>query len=67
MNRFLRLPEVLKRVPYSRPTLYRKIAASRFPKSYDLDGNGRTVAWLESEIEAWIAERLEAARNAKVA
>jgi prophage regulatory protein len=67
MNRFLRLPEVMRRVPYSRPTLYRKIAAGRFPKPYDLDGNGRTVAWLESEIEAWIVERVDSTRNTKVA
>jgi prophage regulatory protein len=61
MKRFLRLPEVMSRVPYSKATLYRLIKSGRFPKPYDLGGNGRAVAFLESEVDAWISERIEAA------
>ena len=57
-QRFLRLPEVRKRVPYSRATIYRKVARGEFPKPYDL--GTRAVAWLESEIDAWIQARIEA-------
>ncbi len=57
-QRFLRLPEVRKRVPYSRATIYRKVACGDFPKPYDLGTHA--VAWLESEIDAWILARIEA-------
>jgi len=70
--RFLRLPEVQRRVPFSRSTIYRKIATGEFPRPYDLGADparavrlGRTVAaWLESEIEDWIRARV-AARNSE--
>ena len=66
--RFLRLPEVQRRVPFSRSTIYRKIAAGEFPRPYDLGADpsraassGRSVAaWLESEIEDWIRARVAA-------
>lgn len=66
--RFLRLPEVQRRVPFSRSTIYRKIAAGEFPRPYDLGADpsrtctsGRTVAaWLESEVEDWIRARVAA-------
>lgn len=54
--RFLRLTEVRARVPYSRATIYRLIAAGQFPRPYSL--GGRAVAWLESEIDAWIEARV---------
>jgi predicted DNA-binding transcriptional regulator AlpA len=46
---------VLDRTSYSSATLYREIAAGRFPKPYYLSP-GR-VGWLRSEIAAWIAAR----------
>jgi prophage regulatory protein len=57
--RFLRLPEVRRRVPYSRATIYRLITAGKFPRPYSL--GARAVAWLESEVNAWIEARLSAA------
>jgi len=54
--RFLRLSEVRNRVPYSRATIYRLITAGRFPRPYSL--GARAVAWLESEIDAWIEARI---------
>ena len=62
--RFLRLKEVQDRVPYGRATIYRKVAAGQFPKPYDL-GGGRAVAWLESEINDWIASRITARKDAE--
>lgn len=58
--RFLRLSEVRGRVPYSRATIYRLITAGLFPRPYSL--GARAVAWLESEVDAWIAARVEAAQ-----
>ncbi|MCB4796693.1 AlpA family phage regulatory protein [Pseudomonas sp. NP21570] len=54
--RFLRLPEVEKTVGKKRSTIYRDIAAGRFPAPYDL-GNSRSVGWLSTEISAWILSR----------
>jgi prophage regulatory protein len=56
--RFLRLPEVRARVPYSRATIYRLITAGQFPRPYSM--GARAVAWLESDVTAWIEARLSA-------
>ena len=56
-----RLPDVLNRVGYSRSTIYQLIAEGKFPKPISL--GGRAVAWLESDIDAWIAARVESARG----
>jgi prophage regulatory protein len=60
-TKFLRLPSVLERVPYSRPNLYRLVRLGKFPKPISL--GGRAVAWIESEVDDWIAERVKAARG----
>jgi prophage regulatory protein len=62
MKRFLRLTAVMDLVPYSRPTLYRLMKLNLFPKPYPL--GGRAVAWLASDIEAWIAQRVEIGHKA---
>jgi prophage regulatory protein len=60
-----RLPDVLKRVGYSRSTIYQLIAEGRFPKPISL--GERAVAWLESDIDAWIEARIESARSMRQA
>jgi prophage regulatory protein len=60
-QRFLRLAEVRQRVPYSRSTIYQLIAQGRFPKPVSL--GARAVAWLESEIDAWIEARVDESRE----
>ena len=60
--KFLRLAEVRNRVPYSRSTIYQLIAEGKFPKPINL--GARAVAWLESEIDNWIAERISAGKQA---
>ena len=59
-ERLLRLPEVRKRVPYSRATIYRKMELKEFPLQISL--GGRAVAWRETEIDRWIADRIRNAR-----
>lgn len=41
----------------SKTWIYAQIKAGTFPKAVPL-GNGRSVAWLKSELEAWKAQRL---------
>ena len=55
LDSFLRLPEVMRITGRSRATIYRAMENGTFPKKIQLGEN--TVAWLESEIAAWIAER----------
>ncbi len=57
-NRLLRRTEVLARVPFSKSTLYAKIAAGEFPASISL--SSRAVAWDEKSIDSWIASRIAA-------
>ena len=55
-KRFLRLPEVEYVVGKKRSTIYRDIAAGKFPAPYEL-GSSRSVGWLSTEISAWILSR----------
>lgn len=47
-------PEVIKRVGFTYPTLWRWMREGKFPLSFDI---GSKSAWLESEIDAWLASR----------
>lgn len=54
-DKILRKPELRNKVRVSDPTIWRWEKAGQFPKRLQLGGNA--VGWLESEIDAWIAER----------
>ena len=56
--RFINSREVAQRVGLSKTEIYRRISAGTFPQQVPL-GTQR-VAFVESEIEAWIAARLQA-------
>jgi predicted DNA-binding transcriptional regulator AlpA len=57
-ERFLRLHEILTITRVTDQTLRRWEAQKRFPRRIRLDPNGHgAVAWLASEVYAWIAER----------
>jgi prophage regulatory protein len=60
-EKFLRLSEVQRRVPYSRSTIYLKVSLGEFPKPVSL--GARAVAWLESDVDEWITQRIEAGRE----
>lgn len=61
-EKFLRLAEVRRRVPYSRSTIYLKVSRGEFPQPSSL--GARAVAWLESDIDKWIASRIAKGRTA---
>ena len=56
----LRLPEVKARTGLSRSTIYLKMSEGSFPEPISL--GARSVGWIESEIDAWIAQRIEQSR-----
>ena len=55
--RFLRLTEVLRRVPYSEVHIWRLEQAGKFPRRVRLGAN--RVAWVEAEINEWISAKLK--------
>jgi len=52
----LRRDDVLKKVGISKSTLYKLISTDGFPASIPVGGS---VAWVESEIDAWIVARVK--------
>lgn len=54
--RLLRLPQVMDVVGLSRSTIYALQEEGRFPKAVKL--STRAIGWVESEIQAWLAERI---------
>lgn len=60
-NRLLRRREVEQKTGKSRAAIYADIRAGTFPEPVPIGIN--SVAWLEAEIDQWIADRL-AERNA---
>ena len=57
IQKLIRLPEVINRTGYQRSNIYLLMNQGQFPKSVSL--GGRAVAWLESEVDTWIQERVE--------
>ena len=62
--RFLRQKEVTHITGIPRPTLYYMMGLGKFPKNLSLCSGGKSVAWLESEVLAFMQARI-AAREAK--
>lgn len=63
----LRLPAVKARTGLSRSTIYLRISEGSFPAPILLSdgrGAGRAVGWIESEVNDWLAQRIEASRKA---
>lgn len=59
--RLIRLKQVIEAVGLQKSAIYKRIAAGEFPKPISL--GGRSVAWLESDIDAWIREKVHASRE----
>ena len=56
-KKILRLPEVISRTGYKRSNIYQFMNLGDFPKSVQL--GPRAVAWLSSEIDQWIDDRVK--------
>ncbi|HAT3901976.1 TPA: AlpA family transcriptional regulator [Citrobacter koseri] len=59
-KRLIRVPEVLRRVGFSRTTMYELIKEGRFPDKVII--GARCVAFVESEIDAWIDNAISSSR-----
>jgi len=60
--RILRILEVKGRTGLPRSSIYAKISEGKFPKPIFL-GGGRSVGWVESEIDEWILEQIKLSRQ----
>jgi len=58
----LRRRDVEKRVGLGRSAIYARMARGSFPKPVH-DTETETVWWLESEVDTWVRERVEASRK----
>lgn len=60
--RLLSIEQVLDKIPVSRQAIYAWISRGEFPVQRRISAN--RVAWVESEVNAWIEERsIKAAKS----
>ncbi|WP_354691786.1 AlpA family transcriptional regulator [Phytobacter sp. RSE-02] len=57
----IRLSEVLRRAPISKAWLYKLISQGKFPKPIKI--GSRAIAFVESEVDDWINQRIEESRK----
>ncbi len=62
--RLIRLPDVRIKTGLSRSTIYERMADETFPSAINL--GGRSVAWIEAEIDDWILAQIQKSRIAGV-
>lgn len=60
-TRFIKLSEVKRLTSLSTSEIYRRLEAEKFPQQVKL--GARAVAWIEQEINDWIAEQIEQGRS----
>ena len=54
--RLIKLKEVIEKTSLGRSTIYEFMTKGTFPKQVSL--GVKSVAWLESEVDDWIMERI---------
>jgi prophage regulatory protein len=64
-NTILRLPQVKIRVGLSRSSIYSAVSQGKFPQPIKL--GIRSIGWLDSEIDTWLAGQIEQSRTAQAA
>jgi prophage regulatory protein len=55
---FLRINQVITTTGVSRSYIYQLSKSGLFPKAVSLVPGGTSVAWVASEVDAWINERI---------
>jgi prophage regulatory protein len=61
----IRLPDVVRRTGLGRSQIYALAKVDKFPSPIKL--SERCSAWIAAEVDAWIDQRITAARGAKAA
>lgn len=60
-NSLIRLHEVLNRTGYSKAWIYALMSKGEFPQSVKI--GTRAIAFIESEIDDWVEQRIAESRN----
>ena len=55
-NNIIRLKATIQKTGLSKSSIYSLLAENKFPKRVQL--SARSIGFLESEIDSWIAEKL---------
>ncbi len=58
--KFLRLSVVKNLTGLSRSTIYMRMSEKRFPIPINL--GGRAIAWIESDINAWMEQQIKTSK-----
>ena len=59
-QKILRLPSVVSVTGFSRSAIYNFVKAGSFPKPINI--SARSTGWVESEVQEWIRNRIQASR-----
>lgn len=59
----IRRDQVIARTGLSFSSIYRRVRAGQFPTPIHLGGN--SVGWIETEVDAWVEERIQQSRRAR--
>jgi prophage regulatory protein len=57
----IRHAEVCRKLGISAASLFDMVAKGDFPKPFSIIPGGRSVGWLEADVDAWIVKRSEVA------
>jgi prophage regulatory protein len=60
--RIIRWPKVHEKVGLCRSHIHQLISKGEFPAQIRLTSNGRASGWIESEVDAWVEQRIAASR-----
>jgi prophage regulatory protein len=62
-TKLIRINEVLLKTGKAKSSLYKDIAEGNFPKPIKI--GIRSVAWIESEVDSYISNRISQSRNSQ--
>lgn len=60
-TRLIKMPEVMHRTGYGKAWIYRLISHGKFPASVKI--GTRAIAFVESEVDDWINQRIAESRK----
>ncbi len=61
-SRIIRWPKVHDKVDLCRSHVHQLVSKGEFPSPIKLTSNGRASGWVESEVDAWVEQRIAASR-----
>ena len=60
VKKLIRIKSVLGMTGISKSYLYQLVSKGDFPRPVQLVQGGKSVAWIESEVQSWVESRIQA-------